>query len=131
MKIAVISGVAGQDGAFLADFLLTREYKIIGLIPKDRATDLFRLDYLKIKTKIDLKRIDLLQVTEIEALLEEYKPQEFYNLAAISSVGLSFAQPYSTFDFNTRSVMNLLEGIRKVAPNTRFYQASSSEMFGN
>jgi len=131
MPLAVISGIAGQDGALLAAFLLNKSYKVIGLIPADRDSDAFRLEYLKIKDSIDLRRVDLLNVTQIRNLLEEVTPDEFYNLAALSSVGLSFKQPLLTFDFNTRSVINILESIRQVSPNTKFYQASSSEMFGN
>ncbi len=131
MRIAIISGIGGQDGALLAALLLSKQYKVTGLLPAQRDSDLFRLEYLKISSKVQYKKIDLLNASEIENLLEEVKPDEFYNLAAISSVGLSFKQPSLTFDFNTRSVMNILECIRKVTPRTRFYQASSSEMFGN
>lgn len=131
MKTAVISGITGQDGVYLANFLLGKGYKVIGLIPSHRSSDYFRLNYLGIREKIVLRKIDLLIVKEIEIFLEDTKPDEFYNLAAISSVGISFQQPYETFGFNTTSVINILECIRKVTPQTRFYQASSSEMFGN
>lgn len=131
MKIAVISGITGQDGALLAAFLLKKEYVIVGLIPADRPSDLFRLEYLAIRNKIRFIEIDLLDGEAITKMLEEINPDEFYNLAAISSVGLSFKQPLLTFDFNTRSVMNILESIRQVSSKTRFYHASSSEMFGN
>jgi GDPmannose 4,6-dehydratase len=131
MPIAVISGISGQDGALLAAFLLNKQYQVIGLVPSDRESDLFRLDYLQIKDKVQIRSIDLLDPLELQYLLEEITPHEFYNLAAISSVGISFQTPRLTFDFNTRSVMNLLETIRQVSPQTRFYHASSSEMFGN
>ncbi|MEX1239401.1 MAG: GDP-mannose 4,6-dehydratase [Cyclobacteriaceae bacterium] len=131
MAIAIISGISGQDGALLAAFLLNKKYQVIGLVPADRDSDLFRLDYLQVRDKVEIRSIDLLNPVELQNLLEEIKPQEFYNLAAISSVGVSFQIPRLTFDFNTRSVMNLLEAIRQVSPQTRFYHASSSEMFGN
>lgn len=131
MPIAMISGISGQDGALLAAFLLNKEYQVIGLVPSDRGSDLFRLDYLHIRHKVQIRSVDLLDPVDLQNLLEDIKPQEFYNLAAISSVGISFQAPRLTFDFNTRSVMNLLETIRQVSPQTRFYHASSSEMFGN
>lgn len=131
MKVAIISGVAGQDGSLLASLLLSKNYRVIGIVQPYKDSDLFRLKYLNIEDKVTLRKIDLLDIRKIEELLEDVMPDEFYNLAAISSVGLSFHQPHITFDFNTRSVMNILESIRRVAPNTKFYQASSSEMFGN
>jgi GDPmannose 4,6-dehydratase len=131
MPLAIISGVTGQDGALLAAFLLRKGYRVIGLVPADRESNFFRLDFLQIMEKVQIKKINLLNPKELEDLLEETKPCEFYNLAAISSVGLSFQLPVQTFEFNTRSVMNLLESLRRVSAETRFYQASSSEMFGN
>lgn len=131
MKIAIISGVTGQDGSFLASLLLGKGYKVIGLVSPHHEAYLGRLDYLGILDKVILRTVELLNVEEIETLLEDNKPDEFYNLAAISSVSLSFQQPLPTFDFNTRSVINLLESIRRISSKTKFYQASSSEMFGN
>lgn len=131
MKLALISGVAGQDGAFLSAHLLDKGYNVVGLVRGEPETDLFRLGYLGIKHKITLKKTDLLNREAVTTVLDEYRPDEFYNLAALSSVGYSFHNPYTSFDFNTRSVINILEGIRKVSPKTRYYQASSSEMFGN
>jgi GDPmannose 4,6-dehydratase len=131
VSLAIISGVTGQDGSLLASFLLLKGYQVVGLVPSDRESNLFRLDFLKINDKVKIRRVNLLDQQELESLLEETKPDEFYNLAAISSVGLSFQIPMLTFEFNTRSVINLLESIRRVTPKTRFYQASSSEMFGN
>lgn len=131
MKVAIISGITGQDGALLASFLLKKEYHVIGIVPADRPSDPFRLEYLGIKNRVRLVEVNLLESEAIRTLLKEVSPDEFYNLAAISSVGLSFKQPLLTFDFNTRSVMNILEAIRNVSSQTRFYHASSSEMFGN
>jgi GDPmannose 4,6-dehydratase len=131
MKTAIITGVTGQDGALLAELLLRHSYKVIGVIPSHRETSIVRLQYLDILSKIQLVKLDLLNPKAVETFLEENPAQEFYNLAALSSVGLSFKEPLNTFEFNTRSVLNILEGIRKISPKTRFYQASSSEMFGN
>jgi GDPmannose 4,6-dehydratase len=130
MPLAIITGITGQDGSLLAALLLKKGYRVLGLI-SDRPTDEFRLDFLKIKDRVTLAKIELLDELQVKNLLLEYQPNEFYNLAAISSVGLSFKEPLATFSFNTRSVMNILEAIREVSPKTRFYQASSSEMFGN
>jgi len=131
MKTAIISGITGQDGSLLAAFLVAKEYKVIGLISPGRDSNAFRLKYLGISDKIDLRSVNLLNPKEVNALLTDNHVEEFYNLAAISSVGLSFSQPSQTFEFNTQSVMNILEALRKFSPKTRFYQASSSEMFGN
>ncbi len=131
MRTSVISGIAGQDGAFLGKLLLQKGYKVVGILPAGRKSDLFRLDYLGIRNQIQFVHLNLLDSSAVASFLEEYMPAEFYNLAAISSVGYSFTQPELTFDFNTKSVLHLLECIRKVSPQTRFYQASSSEMFGN
>ena len=131
MKVAIITGITGQDGAYLAAWLLKKEYHVVGLIPDGRTLDTSRLEYLSIKDKVTLRKINLLDETEVKRMLAELNPDEFYNLAAISSVGISFTLPLLTFDFNTRSVMIFLESIRQVSPKTRFYQASSSEMFGS
>lgn len=131
MKVAIISGITGQDGTLLASFLLKKQYQIIGLVSKDRPQDYFRLSYLNIKEQIQFRAINLLDVEDVKQVLSEFNADEFYNLAAISSVGLSFQYPLLTYDFNTKSVITILESIRQVSPNTRFYQASSSEMFGS
>lgn len=131
MKVAIITGVSGQDGAYLADFLVKKDYKVIG-ITRNHHSDLFRkLDYLNIdRKKMLIEECDLLDFPSIINLITKYQPDEIYNLAAQSSVGLSFKQPIGTINFNVNSVLNLLEGIRIVKPDTRFYQASSSEMYG-
>lgn len=131
MKVAIISGITGQDGALLAELLTKKDYRVIGLMGDGRPSEMFRLEFLGIREKIELKKVNLLNDQWIKAIIEENQPDEFYHLAAISSVGFSFKQPLSTFDFNTRSVMYILEALRQVSPQTRFYQASSSEMFGS
>ncbi len=131
MRTAVITGVTGQDGALLASLLLKKDYKVIGVVPHHRESSRHRLHYIGIEDGIEFRKLNLLCQPELEQLLAEQKVDEFYNLAALSSVGNSFKEPFVTFEFNTLSVLNMLEAIRKISPPTRFYQASSSEMFGN
>lgn len=130
-KTALITGISGQDGAYLAHFLLSKGYKVVGLTRSYNQANLSGLEYLEIKYKVIIKECDLLDLSNVIAIFNEFKPDEVYNLASQSSVGLSFSQPAGTINFNTVSVINLLETIRTMYPNTRFYQASSSEMFGN
>jgi GDPmannose 4,6-dehydratase len=129
-KTAIITGISGQDGAYLASLLLKREYRVIGLVRSSGTTDLWGLEYLKIKESIVIEECDLFDISQIIHLLYQYKPAEIYNLAAQSSVSLSFKQPIGTFHFNTISVFNLLEAIKLVNREIKFYQASSSEMYG-
>lgn len=131
MKVAIITGVTGQDGSLLASLLLKKKYRVIGIFTPNRVFDNFRIQYLGLERLIDKRLINLLNIKEVMHLLEDIKPDEFYNLAAISSVGVSFNIPHEAFEFNTKSVLNILEAIRLVSPKTRLYQASSSEMFGN
>ena len=130
MKTAIITGITGQDGAYLSELLLKEGYKVIGLVRGNTSLDLWRLEYLKIKDKILFEECDLLDMSSIMYILRLYQPIEFYNLAAQSSVASSFRNPISTIHFNTISVLNILESIRLADLNTRFYQASSSEMYG-
>lgn len=129
-KTAIISGITGQDGAYLAQLLLGKGYRVIGLTRSLAETNLGGLEYLGIKNDVIIQEIDLLDILEIIQLFEEYQPSYFYNLAAQSSVFQSFKHPIATFQFNTLSVFNLLEAIKRVDPKIRFYQASSSEMYG-
>tara|TARA_B100000809_G_scaffold201247_1_gene201795 strand:+ start:133 stop:1122 length:990 start_codon:yes stop_codon:yes gene_type:complete len=131
MKLAIITGISGQDGAYLAKLLLDKGYKVLGVIRPNRNRELSGLNFLEIEEKVDLKELDMLNQKAVEKLVEEYQPNEFYNLAAQSSVGVSFKKPVATFEFNTISVINILEAIRLKSPETKYYQASSSEMFGN
>jgi GDPmannose 4,6-dehydratase len=130
MKTAIITGVTGQDGAYLSDLLLEKDYAVIGVVRSYNRANLHSLKYLKIDNKVKLVECDLTDITSIMVLIQKYRPTEIYNLAAQSSVGLSFEQPIGTIMFNTISVLNLLESIRMVDKNIHFYQASSSEMFG-
>lgn len=131
MKTAIISGITGQDGAYLAKLLVQKGYNVKGIIRPMQSKDIFGLKFLGINKDVDLIEINLLNNKEVENLIREYQPNEFYNLAAQSSVGVSFKNPLDTFKFNTSSVINLLEAIRQYSSETKYYQASSSEMFGN
>lgn len=130
MKTALITGITGQDGSYLAKLLITKNYKVIGTVRSYRCANTNNFKYLGIENDIIIEELDLLDMVNIIRLIQKYKPDEIYNLAAQSSVGLSFEQPIGTFSFNTMSVNNLLESIRLFSPNTKLYQASSSEMYG-
>lgn len=130
-KIALITGISGQDGAYLSQLLLNNGYKIIGLVRSHSDSDLKGLHYLGIADKIKIEECDLSDFSQVIKIIEQYKPDEIYNLAAQSSVSLSFKQPIGTFSFNTISVFNLLEAVKMVNNEIKFYQASSSEMFGS
>ena len=130
MKTAIITGISGQDGPYLAKLLLEKGYKVIGTVRSYRCVNTKGFQYLGIENKIILEELDLLDIANVVRLMQKYNPDEIYNLAAQSSVGLSFEQPLGTFSFNTTSVNNLLESIRLFSPSTKLYQASSSEMYG-
>jgi len=131
MKTAIITGITGQDGAYLSKFLLKKGYNIIGLIRNNSKSNLKNLEYLDIKEKIKFIKANLLDLPNIIKIIEKNKIDEIYNLAAQSSVGLSFNQPIETLEFNIVSTTKLLEAVRITNPKIKFYQASSSEMFGN
>lgn len=129
MKRAIITGITGQDGAYLAKLLLNNGYTVIGLV-RGVSEQYKGLDYLGITNNISIVECDLMDISQVIGILKKYEPTEVYNLAAQSSVNQSFSQPIGTFSFNTLSVFNLLESIKLVNQEIRFYQASSSEMFG-
>ena len=131
MKTAIITGISGQDGPYLAKLLLDKGYKVIGVIRPGGDRTILGLEYLDITEQVHLEEVDLCSQTEVENLISSHNPKEFYNLAALSSVGYSFTIPVDTFTFNTNSVINILEAIKKYSVGTKFYQASSSEMFGD
>jgi len=130
MKTAIITGISGQDGPYLAKLLLEKGYKVIGTLRSYRCANNKSFEYLGIEKDLILEELDLLDMANVIRIIQKYKPDEIYNLAAQSSVGLSFDQPMGTFSFNTTSVNNLLESIRLFSPTTKLYQASSSEMYG-
>jgi len=130
MKKALITGVTGQDGAYLSRVLLEKGYKVYGTV-RDWITLRSRnLKLVGIENRLDLIPTDLLDLSNVIRLVERIKPDEIYNLASQSSVGLSFEQPIGTVEFNIMSTMNLLEAIRILPFKAKFYQASSSEMYG-
>lgn len=130
MKTAIITGISGQDGPYLAQLLLQKNYKVIGTVRSYRCANTKNFEYLGINGHIVLEELDLSDMANVIRIMQKHKPDEIYNLAAQSSVGLSFDQPIGTFLFNTVSVNNLLESIRLFNPDTKLYQASSSEMYG-
>ncbi len=129
MKTALITGITGQDGSYLAKLLLSKGYKVVGLV-RDITNRLAGLSYLGIKNEVEILQCHLLEKSEISAIIAQYKPDEIYNLAAQSSVFQSYNDPIGTFQFNTISVFNLIEAIKSSGQPIKFYQASSSEMFG-
>jgi len=130
MKKALITGITGQDGAYLAKFLIEKGYKVIGIIRSHHSSNLFNLKYLNILDRVVLEECDLGDLAFVMSLIEKHEPDELYNLSAQSSVGLSFSHPTSTIQYNITSLLNLLEAIRLIGKKIKFYQASSSEMFG-
>jgi GDPmannose 4,6-dehydratase len=130
LKVAFISGITGQDGSYLAQLLINENYKVIGLTRSYSNINTSTLKYLGIDGRITIEECDLLDFSSIFKMLIKYKPDEFYNLAAQSSVAVSFEQPIGTINYNTQSVINILESIRILKLDTKVYQASSSEMFG-
>jgi GDPmannose 4,6-dehydratase len=128
MPTALITGVTGQDGSYLAEFLLEQGYQVVGMVRRTSTINFERIQH--IQDKIELVPGDLLDQSSLVAILQEYRPQEVYNLAAQSFVPTSFSQPVLTGEFTALGVTRVLEAIRIVDPTIRFYQASSSEMFG-
>ncbi len=130
MKKAIITGITGQDGGYLAKLLLSKGYKVYGAQRRNTGKRYWRLDELGIRNDIEIVDIDLTEPFNVSKMLDEVQPDEFYNLAAQSFVGLSFDQPQVTTHTNALGVLNILEAIRHNHPYIKFYQASTSEMFG-
>lgn len=129
-KKAIITGIRGQDGAYLAKNLLEKGYEVYGADRRSGDTTFRRLNEFGIHKDVKILYMDLLELTNIYRTIERIKPDEVYNLAAQSFVGTSFDQPIITSDINAMGVIRLLEVIRLVNPEIKFYQASTSEMFG-
>lgn len=131
-KTALITGITGQDGAYLAELLLNKGYKVIGTFRRVVTTNFWRIEELGIRThpNLHLEEFDLTDMGSAIRLIQRTEPDEIYNLAAQSFVGVSFDQPQTTSQITGIGVLNLLEAIRIVNPKIRFYQASTSEMFG-
>jgi GDPmannose 4,6-dehydratase len=130
MKTALITGISGQDGAYLAQFLLKKNYKIVGTDRRSSRNDMWRLRFLGIEKKIIIEDMELSEQSEIDRLFEKYKFNEVYNLAAQSFVASSFSSPINTSNITALGCLRILETIRNKNPKIKFYQASSSEMFG-
>ena len=129
-KTALITGVSGQDGAYLSKLLLSNGYKVVGGDRRTASGSLWRLKELGIEKEIEITDFELTEFTNILRTIEKYNPDEIYNLAAQSFVAASFEMPTLTSDITGLGVLRLLEAIRKVNPQIKFYQASSSEMYG-
>ena len=128
MKKALITGITGQDGSYLAELLLGKGYQVFGLIRRSSTETLERIDHLK--DKIELVHGDLLDEVSLMHTMENIQPDEIYNLAAQSFVHTSWHQPLLTGEFTALGVTRMLDAMRFICPKARFYQASSSEMFG-
>ncbi|MGB1251094.1 MAG: GDP-mannose 4,6-dehydratase [Candidatus Promineifilaceae bacterium] len=128
MPTALITGITGQDGSYLAEFLLEKGYKVIGMVRRTSTINFHRLEH--IQDKITIVQGDLLDQFSLVQILEEHKPDEIYNLAAQSFVPTSWSQPVFTGEVTALGVTRVLDAMRIVDPKIRFYQASSSEMFG-
>jgi GDPmannose 4,6-dehydratase len=129
MPSALITGITGQDGAYLAEFLLERGYEVHGMVRRSSTENFERIGHLR--DRVALHQADLLDQLSLVRLVEETRPTEIYNLAAQSFVPTSFAQPLLTGEFTALGVTRMLEAVRLVNAKIRFYQASSSEMFGS
>jgi len=128
VKSALITGITGQDGSYLAEFLVEKGYRVYGMVRRTSSENLWRVHHLH--DKIQLIFGDLLDQNSLITALQESKADEVYNLAAQSFVPTSWNQPVLTGEFTALGVTRMLEAIRVVDPKVRFYQASSSEMFG-
>jgi GDPmannose 4,6-dehydratase len=127
-RTALITGITGQDGSYLAELLLGKGYRVCGVVRRSSADNLGRIEHLR--DRLELHQADLLDQTSLAQVLGEVQPDEVYNLAAMSFVPASWQQPVLTAEFTALGVTRLLDALRLVCPKARFYQASSSEMFG-
>jgi GDPmannose 4,6-dehydratase len=127
-KKALITGITGQDGSYLAEFLLDQGYEVIGMVRRSSTVNFGRIEH--IQDRVTLVHGDLLDQTSLIDVVREHQPGEIYNLAAQSFVPISWKQPVLTGEFTAMGVTRMLEAMRNAAPEARFYQASSSEMFG-
>jgi GDPmannose 4,6-dehydratase len=127
-RIALITGITGQDGSYLAELLLEKGYRVVGMVRRSSAENFYRIEH--IRDRIELEQADLLDQYSLIDVLKRVRPAEVYNLAAMSFVPTSWSQPVLTTEFDAVGVTRVLEAIRLTNPEARFYQASSSEMFG-
>ena len=131
IKNAVIFGVTGQDGSYLSELLLDKGYVVVGVYRRSSVDTTCRISHLSSNTRFSLVCGDVADSGSVHSIITKYQPDECYNLAAQSHVGVSFEQPELTFRINAIGTLNILEAIRNSSPSTRFYQASTSEMFGD
>ena len=129
-KSALITGITGQDGAYLAKFLLDRNYEVYGLLSRRVNQSFENLEYLGVKDRVEFVNGDLTDLASLQNALDKSQPDEFYNLGAMSFVGSSWNEPVLTSQVNGLGVLNCLEAIKNVSSSTRMYQASTSEMYG-
>jgi GDPmannose 4,6-dehydratase len=127
-KRAIITGITGQDGSYLAELLLEKGYEVTGVVRRSSSPNMWRIQHLL--DRVSLRPADLLDQLSLLRLIQDVKPHEIYNLAAMSFVPASWDQPLLTGDYNSMGVTRLLEAIRHVDPAIKLYQASSSEMYG-
>jgi GDPmannose 4,6-dehydratase len=127
-RTALITGITGQDGSYLAELLLSKRYRVIGMVRRSSSENFERISHMV--DRLELRQADLLDQLSLVNLVQEVEPDEVYNLAAQSFVPTSFSQPLLTAEFTALGVTRMLEAVRLVNPKIRFYQASSSEMFG-
>jgi GDPmannose 4,6-dehydratase len=127
-KRAIITGITGQDGSYLAELLLSKGYEVVGTVRRASAPNFWRVQHLL--DRLIIKPADLLDQLSLIRVIDAVRPHEIYNLAAMSFVPASWDQPLLTGEFNAQGVTRLLEAVRQVDPSIRIYQASSSEMFG-
>jgi GDPmannose 4,6-dehydratase len=127
-KRAIITGITGQDGSYLAELLLAKGYEVTGVVRRSSAPNLWRIEHLL--DRITLRPGDLLDQLSLMRIIQDVRPHELYNLAAMSFVPASWDQPLLTGEFNAMGVTRLLEAVRQVSPEVKIYQASSSEMYG-
>ncbi len=130
-RVALVTGITGQDGAYLARLLLGKEYTVYGLVSRSTRYAFANLDYLGVTGQVDLIDGDMTDEASLINAVRRTRPDEVYNLAAQSFVGTSWEQPIRTTDVNACGTLRLLEAVKAFAPRARFYQASTSEMFGN
>lgn len=129
-KTALVTGISGQDGAYLARLLLGKGYRVVGAQRRNAGINSARLEELGILADIEFADMELLEESNIRAVLKKLQPDEIYHLAAQSFVGLSFEQPIYSCNVNGLGTLRLLEAVREMCPGARFYQASTSEMYG-
>src|SRR6266436_2218269 len=127
-KTALITGITGQDGSYLGELLLSKGYQVVGMVRRSSTENFQRIEHLR--EKLHLVQGDLLDQTSMSSILEQYRPDEVYNLAAMSFVPTSWQKPVLTAEFTAVGVTRVLDALRQSCPKAKFYQASSSEMYG-